>query len=162
MKARHGPPAVVLVIFLSGLIFVLLVSASTIQKHRHIISSGGGLSSNSGTGVYSSIGQPVAGVVSNGINLCSGHVCGQATGPMMKKIYLLFTAAQYTYEFSAKEGEDYDDPAWTNTLIRPNRTYNDRHYTVNKGITTGYTDGQFDNEWAARGQLTANMSSITR
>jgi hypothetical protein len=66
--------------FIGGLAAVFLffgvVLAACEGMPRALVGSGGGAVSGDGLRLRAAIGQPMAGVVENGITLCSGFLCG--------------------------------------------------------------------------------------
>ncbi len=70
---------VVLMVLLLG---VGLAAAGGDMLPRSLLSSGGGLVSQSDLALHSAIGQPAVGAVQNGSTLCSGYLCGASAPPV--------------------------------------------------------------------------------
>jgi hypothetical protein len=70
----------VIIISLLLCLAVGLVLAAGDSVTRSLVSSGGGALQQAGIRLQSSIGQPVAGTVGNGLTLCSGFNCGSIEG----------------------------------------------------------------------------------
>ncbi len=72
-NTRLLPIALALV---AALLLVTLVLAAIGGMPRSLAGSGGGLLEGGGLSLRSALGQPLAGTVSDGIQLCSGFHCG--------------------------------------------------------------------------------------
>lgn len=82
MKRINKKWLVVLVLLTAVLLTVGLVFAGGDMLPRSLVSSGGGLVSQSGYTLHSAIGQPVVGAVQNEATLCSGYLCGADAPPV--------------------------------------------------------------------------------
>ena len=83
MKRMNKKMALLLLLLLMvGLLSVGLVAAGGDMLPRSLVSSGGGIVSQSGTTLQSAIGQPAVGAVENGNVLCSGYLCGAEAPPV--------------------------------------------------------------------------------
>lgn len=71
-----------LVMITAVLLTFSLVAAGGELLPRSLVSSGGGVVSQGNVALHSAIGQPVVGVVHNGVTLCSGFLCGADASPI--------------------------------------------------------------------------------
>lgn len=82
-------PQIVTFISLLTLLLLLTVVARAAGESlpRYLVSSGGGLTQTSDLRLSNAIGQPVAGLARNGLNLCAGYLC-QSTSGTDNSVYL--------------------------------------------------------------------------
>lgn len=71
-----------ILVLIALLLGVGLVAAGGDMLPRSLLSSGGGLVSQSELALHNAIGQPAVGAVQNGSTLCSGYLCGMSAPPV--------------------------------------------------------------------------------
>ncbi|HRQ37793.1 MAG TPA: hypothetical protein PLD25_07750 [Chloroflexota bacterium] len=82
MKYINKKWLLVVVLLTAVFLTVSLAFAGGDLLPRSLVSSGGGLVSQSGYSLHSAIGQPVVGAVQNEATLCSGYLCGADAPPV--------------------------------------------------------------------------------
>jgi hypothetical protein len=87
MKNTRILPAIGLAL-LAALLITTLALAAVGSIQRGLVSAGGGQFSAGSLTLQSASGQPVAGVVSNGVILCSGLHCGAGALSSSHDLYL--------------------------------------------------------------------------
>ncbi|MCL4264513.1 MAG: hypothetical protein KJ069_14915 [Anaerolineae bacterium] len=90
MKRINKKWLLLLVVLTAVLLTVGLVFAGGDMLPRSLVSSGGGLVSQSGYTLHSAIGQPVVGAVQNEDTLCSGYLCGADAPPVTGGSYYIY------------------------------------------------------------------------
>jgi hypothetical protein len=90
---RMNKKWLLLVALTAVLLSVGLVFAGGDMLPRSLVSSGGGMVSQSGYTLHSAIGQPVVGAVQNEATLCSGFLCGADAPPVTGGDYHIYLPA---------------------------------------------------------------------
>jgi hypothetical protein len=74
----------------AALLFFGVVLAAGEGMPRALVGGGGGAVSGDGLRLRTAIGQPLAGVVENGITLCSGFLCGPGASARRAEQHTLY------------------------------------------------------------------------